>query len=59
VALISILLAGGIAAENWSFGIERIVNLRIDWVMQARSALAEADIALTNLAVDQFGQRDP
>jgi hypothetical protein len=47
VALSGMLVLGYLAVENWTFGFERIVQLRLDPVSKAKLALshAEADYA--------------
>ena len=47
IAIIGILALGYLAVENWTFGFERIVQLRLDPVSKAKLALshAEADYA--------------
>jgi hypothetical protein len=49
IALVALLIAASIAIENWYFGMERIVTLRMRPVQEARVALSEARGALGNL----------
>lgn len=49
LALTGVALAGLIAVENWTFGMERIVNWRLNAVTEARAAFAEAKHALDNI----------
>jgi hypothetical protein len=47
-ALAMILIAGGIAVENWAFGLERIVNIRAGAVVAAKAEVDGANTRLTN-----------
>jgi hypothetical protein len=49
VALLGILVLAGLAFENWTFGFERIVQLRLESVTQAALALSEAQATQKNL----------
>lgn len=47
-ALVMILIAGGIAVENWAFGLERIVNIRAGAVVAAKAELDDSKARLAN-----------
>jgi hypothetical protein len=49
VALSGILVLGYLAVENWTFGFERIVQLRLDPVNKAKLALSHAEADYSDL----------
>jgi hypothetical protein len=49
IAILGILALGYLAAENWTFGFERIVDLRLKGVNAASRDLARADADLAAL----------
>ena len=49
IAILGILALGYLAAENWTFGFERIVDLRLKGVNAASCDLARADADLAAL----------
>jgi hypothetical protein len=49
LAFIGIVFLAGLAFENWTFGFERIVELRLKPVSAASLALAEADAKLKDI----------
>ena len=49
VALSGMLVLGYLAVENWTFGFERIVQLRLDPVNKAQLALSHAETDLKDL----------
>jgi hypothetical protein len=60
VPLAGIVLAGA-AFENWTFGFERIVELRLKPVSAARLVVAKAEAKLKDLeeALQTSGGQDP
>src|SRR5262249_28425178 len=49
IAMLGILALGYLAIENWTFGFERIVDLRLKVMNAARGELARADAELSAL----------
>src|SRR6516164_11331999 len=50
IAILGILALGYLAAENWTFGFERIVDLRLKTVNTASREQSRADAELATLA---------
>jgi hypothetical protein len=57
VAAIGILALGFLAVENWTFGFERIVNLRLKNVNAASAEVSRAEADLTSLRA-QLNQQE-
>ena len=55
VAILGIVALGYLAVENWTFGFERIVNLRLKSVTTSNSELSRAEANLSAL-LDQRRQ---
>jgi len=53
VALIGIIFLAGLAFENWMFGFERIVQVRLDRVTKAESTLADANAKLERITSER------
>jgi hypothetical protein len=49
IAILGIFALGYLAVENWTFGFERIVDLRLKTVNVAKGELARADAELSAL----------
>ena len=49
VALVGIVVLAGLAFENWTFGFERIVELRLKPVSAASLVVAKAEAKLKDL----------